>query len=251
MDVNQEQQPVVFEEPPRESREPFWNYMDLLLIAGLSFAALVVLFLGLGLVRAISPAVGRDPALLVVPAQFVLYVLVYLAFRITFLFRYNAPVFKSLGWREVPFHPLGIVLGGVGLAILVSLLAAALKTPTDVSPFENLVNSRWMLAFLVLLAVVFGPVSEELVFRGFLQPLLSRSFGVASGIGLTALIFGLLHGPEYKWAWQYVLAVSFAGVVFGIVRARTNSFIPSTLMHACYNAVFVGALIAAKFAKLK
>ena len=46
---------------------------------------------------------------------------------------------------------------------------------------------------------------------------------MVAGILLTASTFGCLHGPEYSWAWQYVVAVSLAGVVFG-VPARENEF---------------------------
>ena len=83
-------------------------------------------------------------------------------------------------------------------------------------------------------------------FRGFIQPLLSRSLGTVAGILLTACLFGALHGFEYQWVWQYALFITAAGVVFGWLRARTNSIIPSTIMHGCFNAVSVIALAFGK-----
>jgi uncharacterized protein len=77
--------------------------------------------------------------------------------------------------------------------------------------------------------------------------LLSRSLGTFVGVGITAVIFGALHGPEYGYAWQYAVCISLAGAAFGWVRARTNSIIPGTIMHGAFNLAAVIAM-AAKFA---
>lgn len=248
--MDTEFQPLT-EDLPARVREPFWDYVDLLLVGGLSVAAaLLIILIGAAFAR-VYPSLQKDPTPLALPLQIVFYGLVYLAFRLTFLVRHNAPVFRSLGWRWVRISPLLLALGGVLLALGVAAIASLLHTPQVKSPFDKLMASVWMIALLAVFAMFLGPLFEELVFRGFLQPLLSRTFGVAAGILLTAATFGCLHGPEYSWAWQYVLAVSLAGVVFGILRAATNSIIPSTIMHGAYNAVFVVAMIAQKYGKLK
>lgn len=242
---------VIVEDQPARVREPFWDYVDLLLVGGLCFAAALIIVLAAAGLSRVYPSLQKDPMPLALPLQIVFYGLVYLAFRVTFLVRYDAPVFKSLGWRRVSIAPVLLVLGGIALALGVSAIASLLHTPQIKSPFDKLMESGWMIVLLAIFAVLLGPISEELVFRGFLQPLLSRTFGVIAGVLLTAITFGCLHGPEYSWAWQYVLAVSLAGVVFGWLRARTNSIIPSTIMHGAYNAVFVTALIAQKYGKFK
>jgi uncharacterized protein len=103
-----------------------------------------------------------------------------------------------------------------------------------------------MLIFFGLIAIVFAPVFEELFFRGFVQPLLSRTLGTLAGIVITALLFGALHGFEYSWVWQYTVFISLVGIVLGFVRARTGSTIPSTVMHGFFNAVSVVALAFGK-----
>jgi hypothetical protein len=243
--------PPILEDQPARLREPFWDYVDLLLVGGLCVAAALLIILAAAGIASVDPAFRKDPTPLALPLQIVFYGLVYLAFKVTFLVRHNAPVFTSLGWRRVRISPVFLGLGGIVLALGVSAIASLLHTPQVKSPFDKLMESGWMIVLLAIFAVVLGPVSEELVFRGFLQPLLSRTFGVVAGILLTAATFGCLHGPEYSWAWQYVLAVSLAGVVFGCLRATTKSIIPSTIMHGAYNAVFVVAMIAQKYGKLK
>jgi membrane protease YdiL (CAAX protease family) len=100
----------------------------------------------------------------------------------------------------------------------------------------------------VLLMAVFGttvaPLCEELAFRGFLQPLLVRSFGAAPGILLAAVPFGLLHYQEYGNSWRHVAIISGAGAAFGAIRQVTGSTKAAVLMHASYNAFFFLAMLS-------
>ena len=72
--------------------------------------------------------------------------------------------------------------GGVVLAFAISLLGTLFKTPKIPLPFEKLTSTPWMLVFFGLIAIVFAPIFEELFFRGFIQPLLSRTLGTVAGI---------------------------------------------------------------------
>ena len=97
--------PPVVEDQPAPVREPFWDYVDLLLVGGLCVAALLfIIVIAAGLTTA-HPGFRKDPTPLALPLQIVFYGLVYLAFKLTFLVRHNAPVFTSLGWRRVEFRP--------------------------------------------------------------------------------------------------------------------------------------------------
>lgn len=225
--------------PAPPAREPFWTYTDLALVVGLTFTFLVVL--GLVALAAYRGVVPLDSPVLVLLSNVAMYLVLYIAFRIVLGLRYRKPVFYSLGWRRVPFNPLLVAVGGVLLAFGISALASMLHTPKVNSEIEKLLESRVSLVLFGTMAITLAPFFEELFFRGFIQPLLSRSFGVVAGILVTAVLFGSLHAPEYSWAWQYALAVTLVGVVLGCVRAWTGSIIPSTIMHACYNAVFVVA----------
>ncbi len=244
--------PVIDNEPARlgleaaPRAEPFWNYADLGLVAGLVIASIVLILLAVGALAMLKPALREDPTPLLLPTQFVLYGFIYLCFRLVFGLRYGKPVFTSLGWRSSGLKLWMVALGGPVLALAVSGLAALLHTPKVDSPMDRLTDTPWSLAIFGLMAVTIAPLFEEMIFRGFLQPLLSRSFGVVAGILLTAALFGGLHAPEYSWAWQYAVAVALAGAIFGWLRARTNSIIPSTVMHGCYNALFVVVLAVQK-----
>lgn len=231
--------------------EPFWGYMDLALVMGLLSASMALILVVVGLIVAFHPGLREDPAPLALPTQFALYAFVYLCFRLVFGLKYHRPVFESLGWRRSRFNLGAAALGGGVLALAVSAIASLLHTPKVASPIDKLVDTPISFALVAVMAVFAAPLFEELFFRGFLQPLLSRTFGVVAGVLVTAVLFGSLHAPEYDWAWQYAAAVAVAGAVFGWVRARTNSIIPCTIMHGCFNAVSVIALAITKYSKYK
>lgn len=234
-------------EPPRPIREPFWGYADLALVIGYLFLGLLVIVVGVAAVGFFYPHLTTDPTPLLLPTQLALYAFVYLSLRVVLGMRYRKPVFASLGWRRVHFNPLVAGIGGVVLAFVVNFIASLLHTPKVSSPIDKLTDTPLLLAIFGVIAVTVAPLFEELFFRGFLQPMLSRTFGIASGILLTAILFATPHGPEYSWAWQYIAAIFLVGVVLGVVRARTNSIIPTTIIHGCYNGAFVIALAVSKY----
>ncbi len=233
------------------ARVPFWSYTDLALLLGLLVASVVIILLVVGGFVFVYPNLKHDQSPLLLPTQFALYGFLYFSFRLVFGLRYDKPVFASLGWCRSKFNLLMAAGGGVLLAFLVSALAALLHTPQVPSPVESLMGSPALLTLFAIMAVTVAPLFEELLFRGFIQPLLSRTFGVIAGILITALVFGALHAPEYSFAWQYALAVSIVGAALGWVRSASNSIIPSTVMHGSYNAVFVIALAVSKLTSTK
>lgn len=244
--------PPIVSMPPAEPaassapvREPFWHYSDVFLFIGLSLAAIV----GLGLLLRLfsgNTSLQKPSGTFLISFQLLLYVVFYAAGRLIFGLRYGKPLLASLGWRRIQFNLVMAGLWGAALAFLVSFIASALHTPKITTPIDQLVDSRFAFALFAFTAVMAAPLFEELLFRGLLQPLFSRTFGVIAGILLTAALFGVAHGYEYSWAWQYMFAIFLAGAVFGVARARTNSIIPPVLMHCCYNAVFLVAFAVSK-----
>jgi membrane protease YdiL (CAAX protease family) len=223
---------------PAHSREPFWDYTDFLL-----FAILVGTSLAVSLLVTLAAYKLSVPVRLLV-AQILWYVLAFSALKALLLFRYQRPFWKSLGWRPIPLSAAaGALLSGPILVVSVGLLQFALRAPEVEPPFEQMFGSRGTIVLFGILAVVVGPVAEELAFRGFLMPLLIRSLGAAGGIVLTGIVFGSIHGYEYQWSWQYMLLISLAGCVFGWAKYRTQSTLASALMHCTFNLTQFAALL--------
>jgi membrane protease YdiL (CAAX protease family) len=221
------------------SDAPFWDYMDLLLFSLLVFSSLVLAVVISMLAVSKASASWR----LILP-QVLWYAFSLGSLKALFLLRYRQPFWRALGWRPISFGAaLGAILAGPLLTLSVGLLGSALHMPEIDLPFGQMLDSRSSTILLGILVVILGPVAEELAFRGFLMPLLIRSTGAASGILLTGIIFGSVHGYEYEWSWQYMLLISLAGSVFGWAKYRTQSTVASALMHCTFNLTQFAALL--------
>ncbi len=210
-------------------RVPVWGYEDIGLIVG---AVLPSLAVAAGVVR-ISHFKSDTLSQLVF--QVIFYVLLLVVLRMLLAWKYQAPFWSSLGVNfRFRFPAMWLAFGPV-LSVAVSSFALLLKPPAIESPIEELILDKRALILVVFL----GPLFEEIVFRGFLFPLFARSIGPWLAIVATAIPFALLHGSQSEWAWQLLVPIGLAGVVFGWVRYKTGSTAASTLVHMGYNTTAV------------
>ena len=94
-------------------------------------------------------------------------------------------------------------------------------------------------ALLVAVVVVGAPVVEELFFRGLLLRALAGRIGRPGAVGVSAVLFGLVHFEPL----QLPVLVLF-GVVLGLLAVRTGRLGPSICAHAAFNAVAVYSLLS-------
>jgi membrane protease YdiL (CAAX protease family) len=232
-------------EPQQQQRDkyPFWTYQDLVVFIGLGLPLLVISALLVKLLTVIAPGTFSSAAAPLLAAQFLGYGLWFFCLYGLLRLRYGRPFWRSLAW----VRPKGgwTMWGTAGpfVALGVVALGALLRTPEIQMPMKDLLSDRFSIILVGVFAVTLGPVCEELAFRGFLLPLLVRSFGPAAGIVLTALPFALLHGPQYAWSWRHLLLITLAGTAFGWVRYRTGSTEAATMMHSTYNLTFFVAYL--------
>jgi CAAX protease family protein len=232
-------------EPPRPESYPFWSYWDLAAFLVIAFLALVVDVLA---ASAIAKFVHLKPLPVELVAQFIFYGFVLWVLALIFRRYYDQPFWRSLRWVPAGVSPAVLVSYGTLVAFGVMVGGVLLRTPDTNSPMKQLLSDPASVVLLAIFGTTLAPLCEELLFRGFLQPLLVRSFGAAEGILLTALPFGLLHLQEYGNSWRHGLLITLAGAAFGWVRHRTGSTKAAVVMHATYNAVFFLLLAAQKLA---
>jgi membrane protease YdiL (CAAX protease family) len=228
--------------PPAESY-PFWSYLDVVLLALLAVPSLLVASIITSGAGFVFHWLAKKLVFALV-AQFLFYALWFLLLYQTLRLRYGRPFWPSLGWVRAR-HPAWTYAGwGLLLAMLCATISALLPRTGVHMPLEELMKDRASIVLLGVFAISLGPLAEELAFRGFLMPLLVRTFGPAGGVLLQALPFALLHGPEYMWVWQQLIVMFLAGAGFGLVRYRTGSTAAAACAHAAFNLIaVVGALI--------
>jgi membrane protease YdiL (CAAX protease family) len=233
------------DETPREPY-PFWGYGDLAMFIGALLPSIAIAAACVALLRRIAPAAFAIKAVETMTFQGLLYAFVVGALYLIVAARYGRPFADAFKLRSENQRPWIFALWGPFLAISVSMLGVLLRAPLVPSPVDIMITGRGSLILVATFAVVFAPMIEELVFRGFLQPLFSRTLGTAAGILMSAAAFGLMHGKQSQWAWQLVLVLSLAGAVFGYVRHRTGSTTAAIALHAGYNATFFAGYLATR-----
>lgn len=148
---------------------------------------------------------------------------------------------RGVGWGLLAAS--GVVAGYV-VALAVPSLRWQMAELADRGPEVS--TREW-----VGVHIPFGTVySEELVFRGTLDPLLDRVLGPPAGASVGAATFGLWHIAPARAVGDSVpltVAVTTAGgLVFGWLRRRTGSTAAPALLHLAMNA---GGAIAPRLAR--
>jgi uncharacterized protein len=215
-------------------------------IAALSFGAAAVLTnlaADRGLLGA-RPGAGADPmaASLQVFAVWQVLVVV-LTLLLSTLFRGRVRDVLALhaargGWRAYA----GGVLALIGLQIVLAFVQHGLMRHdvlTDLRPFVNLVRGPdWLLTAAVV--GIGAPLSEELLFRGFLLSALART---ALGFWGAALIATLLWTAMHVgYSLIGIAEVFIIGMLFSWLLWRTGSLRVAIFCHALYNSLIVLAL---------
>ncbi|GGK00611.1 CPBP family intramembrane glutamic endopeptidase [Pseudomonas matsuisoli] len=93
---------------------------------------------------------------------------------------------------------------------------------------------KWPEILPVWLAINLGVavLAEELIFRGMLQGLLVQRCGAVVGIGLTAVLFGLVHVP---FSASFALVAAVAGLGYGLAYHYSGRLSIAIALHAAVN----------------
>jgi len=151
------------------------------------------------------------------------------------------PGWFRLRWLSPwPLWGLGGYLVAIPLVLLVSLLNQQLwqgkggSNPLIVLALQA--NDGVALAIFFITAAIAAPLFEEIVFRGFLLPSLTRYLSVTNAIVVSSFIFAIAH-----LSLSEVLPLLALGMVLGVVYTRSRSLLASMLLHSLWNS---GTLIS-------
>jgi hypothetical protein len=88
-----------------------------------------------------------------------------------------------------------------------------------------------VLGIFFFTASIAAPFFEEMMFRGFLLPSLTRYFPVGGAILISGLIFAFAHLNLSE-----VLPLLVLGMVLGFVYSRSRNLLSSMLLHSLWNS---------------
>lgn len=135
------------------------------------------------------------------------------------------------------FYLLAVLLG-VAITIPINALHAELLTrfpsqqPLD--ELRNIYDEAPVFKRVLIGAIVvgFGPVLEEVLFRGALFRPLARRYGPWAVISITAWLFGLAHVSP-----QAIVPIAIFGLALGAIRWQSGSLLPAVLLHSTFNSL--------------
>jgi membrane protease YdiL (CAAX protease family) len=102
---------------------------------------------------------------------------------------------------------------------------ALLRALRDLDPGQR--------SIALILAIVVAPLLEEILFRGFLQPLLVQNLSDRLGVVVTSFVFAALHGTEG------IVPIFALSLLLGAIMLRTQRLTAAWAVHAAYNALVI------------
>lgn len=153
--------------------------------------------------------------------------------------KYNKnKIINKLPKKDIPKYAL-ISIGMGGLSALwlifadkilssITLVKNSLQNFSQIS--ESLNNEAYI--FIFLSVILFGPIVEELLFRGLIFNEIDKIKGGAAPIILSGLLFGLFHREPVQ-----VVYASILGIILGFVYSKTRSLPLVIFMHMLNNLV--------------
>ncbi len=124
----------------------------------------------------------------------------------------------------------------VAVAVGLPLAFAASKLGGDYRPSFFPENFREKL----ILALIFAPLGEEILFRGLLEGMLLTSLDLWSAVVIPALLFSMVHAIPFSdsprpFLLSLLMSALILGLLAGYLRAVSNSLLPAIAVHVGFN----------------
>jgi uncharacterized protein len=233
-----------------------WGWTDLfLLVCAAVFSSLflgnllALAFYAHGIGAAALRKPGSENSLFILLNQAILYVALLAYLYIRTKPGSEVSFWQALGWRPIPTGSIsrravyaGCILMGSFLCVIVTFASDTFGNKAKL-PIQNLFQDRRTSMIFIFMAVLIAPIVEETIFRGYIYPVLARTFGVGAGILATGTLFGLLHAPQLWGGWVQIALLIVVGVFFTYARALSRTVLASYLLHLGYNLFIAVAFL--------
>jgi membrane protease YdiL (CAAX protease family) len=143
---------------------------------------------------------------------------------------------KSGDWAVLGFAPEGWKPRRVGIALAsglgLILIPGALMLALGIARTQPMPDGAWFrYAGDVLVVSALATLVDALAFRGYLHGLLERRWGSWIAVGVTTVLFTLIHAFGTPMSFMHLLAMLALGAFLGAVRARSEGVAASWMAH--------------------
>ena len=129
----------------------------------------------------------------------------------------------------------------IGYSLLPSIIKSHFTAKIIFLPILSIFTGKGFLALIL------GPLCEEVSQRGFIYPVLRKGCGVIWAILISATIFSLLH---YDIDFLTFLSHFLKGVIFAYLYERCGTLLPSIAAHFTVNLINISIIYLLSFDKV-
>lgn len=122
----------------------------------------------------------------------------------------------------------------MGLALVATIVLSRYAQQTTSHPLVDQINDLHPI-YLYLVAAVFAPVTEEILFRGLLLSHLRARFGILLSALFNSVIFAAIH-PQ---GWLAIPALTVIAFNLSLIRQWRGSLIGPIIAHGLHNGILV------------
>ncbi|MBX3740760.1 MAG: CPBP family intramembrane metalloprotease [Akkermansiaceae bacterium] len=161
------------------------------------------------------------------------------------LFRIGPVSWLGLRWKHWPWVfliapatvvTMWLVFGGLhALGYMKWMESLGVEAVQDSVKLLQTATDPLVLILMAVAAVLVAPISEEIVFRGYLYPAAKKFAGPWMAAICTGLVFAAAHG-----SLAALLPLFIFGVVLAVLYEKTGSIWAPVAVHFCFNGATVG-----------
>ena len=129
----------------------------------------------------------------------------------------------------------------IGIVVYVILNLLKIKPPPQ--PIVGLLlneNNTMIVLISGIVASIFGPIIEEIFFRGVMYNAIKAKIGIFWSILITSIFFSFLHTHALEYFLVGFIPIAILGAFLAYLYEKTGSLIPSITLHILNN---VGSVI--------
>ncbi len=193
------------------------------------------LFIFIVLITAgILSLLGNVAIMILMPHFVIFYLAIFFLFEKNLSFTLNKIGIPGDTKKNIIYAIIGLT-AIVVTQILTSIVLSSPSAEEDIKQVYDIIKQ--FPTYILIFAVFFAPISEELFFRALLVGKLSKRFGTTIGIVAPAVLFALVHIGYGSYI--QILVTFFVGIILGYIYKKSNSILPGIIAHMVSNALSI------------
>ena len=158
------------------------------------------------------------------------------------------PFFEMIGWKMGPFR--WWYFPAIIITVFALMVGVTAVFPEQDNDLLKIIRSSPAAAYsLALLATLFAPFVEEVVYRGLLYSAFQRSIGTVWAVTAVTLMFAGVHYFQYWGSWGSMIAITLLSLVLTLSRALSGNLLPAVILHFLFNGLQSAAIVTATMNK--